>query len=264
MKKYEIEVQYIPIFKDNYIWLIINSIQKKVIAVDPGEASSLKYFLNSHHLTLEAILITHHHADHTQGIPELAKSYPEASIFGPKQNHITGLTNLVEEGDIIELSMLNDLISVLSIPGHTLDHLAYYLPGMIFCGDTLFSAGCGRVFEGTIEQMFSSLQRIAALPNETLIYCAHEYTLQNLKFAQVVEHGNQDIQQRMDEVIALINQNRATIPTHIGDEKKYNIFLRCQDPTIIKCVEQHVGRKLNNPVNVFEQLRKWKNALYIT
>lgn len=253
-----INIHYVPIFQDNYIWLIINEELNQTIAVDPGDAMPLIHYLTERKLQLNAILITHHHFDHTNGIKTLTKHFP-VNVYGPKHENIQGITHPVEEPDKLFFPFLSSPITVMNIPGHTLHHVAYHLPGLLFCGDTLFSAGCGRVFEGTIEQMFHSLQKIAALPNETKIFCAHEYTLQNLKFAQSVEPHNEKIRLKIKRVMAERQENKATLPTQIGDEKEINPFLRCHIKEVIERVNQHTGLTLNNPIDVFKYLREWKN-----
>lgn len=252
-------IDSIPIFNDNYIWLIINSIGKKAIAIDPGDAEPLRHYLQSNQLDLGAILITHHHPDHTQGVFALKREF-NMPIYGPKNEQITGLTHKVEEGDYIHVPSFDMAFNVLNIPGHTLDHIAYTLPGLLFCGDTLFSAGCGRLFEGTPQQMYHSLQKLAALPDKTKVFCAHEYTLQNLNFAQVVEPNNQWIQTKINQVIALRQDNRSTLPSSINEEKKINPFLRCEVKEVIESVENWVGFTLEDPVQVFKYLREWKDV----
>jgi hydroxyacylglutathione hydrolase len=254
-----ISIQYIPIFQDNYIWLIINTSQNRVIAVDPGDAMPLVNYLTENKLQLEAILITHHHFDHTNGIKALTDYYA-VDVYGPKHEIIQGVTHGVSEPDTISFSFLAPPFTVLDIPGHTLHHIAYWLPGLLFCGDTLFSAGCGRIFEGTVEQMYHSLQKIAALPDATKIFCTHEYTLKNLKFAQLVEPHNEKIQLKIQNAITMRNENRPTLPVLIGEEKEINPFLRCHIEEIIQSVEKHTGLTLNNPLEVFKYLREWKNG----
>lgn len=251
-------ILYIPIFNDNYIWLILDVTQTKVIAVDPGDAPPLLEYLKQNNLQLAAILITHHHGDHTGGVAELTRHYP-VPVYGPDNPVIPGITHPVKEADTLVFPFLECSLTVLETPGHTLDHIAYLCSDMLFCGDTLFSAGCGRVFEGTVEQMVNSLQKIAALPDETKIYCTHEYTLKNLQFAQVVEPHNQKIQDKMKDVIALRQANQPTLPSCLRDEKAINPFLRCDSKEIIDNVENYVGFKLHDTLDVFKYLREWKN-----
>lgn len=253
-------VDYLPIFENNYIWLLMNPIRDKVIAVDPGDASPLIDYLNVNQIKLEAILITHHHRDHTGGINELKKQY-DVRVYGPQRESIGGVTDYVTERSCIEFPFLETSFSILDIPGHTLGHIAYYVPGSLFCGDTLFSAGCGRLFEGTAEQMYRSLQKIAALPDDTKLYCTHEYTLQNLKFAQQVEPQNLDIQVKINHVQALRQANLPSLPALLSEEKKINPFLRCDVPEVVISAERYAGLKLNNAVDVFRTLREWKDRM---
>lgn len=258
MSSPNIQIDGVPIFADNYIWLILNRQQKKAIAIDPGDAKPLQDYLCAKQLKLEAILITHHHADHVGGILPLIQNRP-IPVYGPHNPTIRGLSHPIQEPDQFSLPFLPNPITVFNIPGHTLDHIAYYLPGMLFSGDTLFSAGCGRVFEGTMAQMFHSLQKIAALPNDTKIYCTHEYTLNNLQFAQKVEPDNLDIQHKITEVKKLRTENKPSVPTQLGDEKKINPFLRCHVPAVMSSVERQTGLTLRDPIIVFQYLREWKN-----
>jgi hydroxyacylglutathione hydrolase len=251
-------ISFVPILKDNYIWVIINASTQKVIAIDPGEAQPLEQFLQSNQLQLDCIWITHHHADHTQGLDALVKKHP-VPVYGSKRCPITLITHRVAEPDMLSFEMLNYPVQILDIPGHTIDHIAYYFPGVLFCGDTLFSAGCGRVFEGTMVQMYQSLQNIAALPDDTLIYCTHEYTLNNLKFATLVEPNNPNIPRKMIEATQQRKANLPTLPTRLSDEKLFNPFLRCHSEEIIKNVAQHGGVEYETPSAVFKQLREWKN-----
>lgn len=259
MNVQSMNIRSIPIFEDNYIWLIVDSNTKKVIAVDPGDADPLLYFLKKNELDLDAILITHHHFDHTHGIERLKRDY-NVAVYGPHNPKIIGLTHHVEAGDEIYRSSLDITLGVLNIPGHTLDHIAYTMPGVLFCGDTLFSAGCGRLFEGTPAQMYHSLQHLASLPDDTSVYCTHEYTLQNLKFAKAVEPNNQAIQNKLKQVIALRQTNQATLPSLLKDEKEMNPFLRCQEQDVIQAVEKKMGFKMADPVAVFKYLREWKDG----
>ena len=254
-----IECQFIPIFEDNYIWLIMASTAKRVIAVDPGDADPLLSFLKKRELELDAILITHHHFDHTHGIQMLKRAY-NVPVYGPNNPQIMGLTHHVKAGDVIHRPLLNITFGVLHIPGHTLDHIAYTLPGAVFCGDTLFSAGCGRLFEGTPAQMYHSLQQLANLADDTKVYCTHEYTLQNLQFAQTVEPNNQAIQEKLKQVIRLRQANQPSLPSVIKNEKEINPFLRCQEKDVIQAVEKNRGFKIDDPVDVFRYLRQWKDG----
>ena len=230
------KLDIIPIhaLKDNYIWMISHSDKKLAVVIDPGEAKPVLDILEQQELNLTAILVTHHHWDHTNGIAELLERYPVPVYRSPLDNKLV-------------ISELDLNFTILTIPGHTLDHIAFVGLGGVFCGDTLFCAGCGRVFEGTHEQMFESLQKLAQLPDETKIYCGHEYTQNNLKFAKTVEPNNAD----------LILQTK--VPSNIKLEKFTNPFLRCEIPEVHQAVENYCGKKLNTPVEVFRELRNWKD-----
>jgi len=259
MVNQRIIIDNIPIFKDNYIWILLNSEKNKVIAVDPGDAYPLIDYLTFNSVSLEAILITHHHHDHVGGIKELIEQY-DVKIYGPQNELIEGLTYPVAEGFCIEFPFLESWCQVIDVPGHTLGHIAYLLPGILFCGDTLFSAGCGRLFEGSAEQMYYSLQKIASLPSDTKLYCTHEYTLKNLQFANQVEPNNEAILRRIEQVTALRKQNKPSLPTTIKDELQVNPFLRCHVKEIELNAQRYVGEKLNRPVDVFRALRSWKDV----
>lgn len=249
----------IPAFKDNYIWLMRSHNQQYAAIVDPGDAAPVLEALKQYQATLSAILITHHHWDHTNGINQLLEHY-SVPVFGPANETIPGLTHPLKENDHIELPNLSLDLQVLDIPGHTKGHIAYYNQDSLFCGDTLFTAGCGRLFEGTAEQMLNSLTKLAALPGNTRVYCGHEYTQNNLGFAKAVEPENPDIAQRIAQVANLRAQNLPTVPSTIEEEKRTNPFLRCDIPAVINAVEQYAGHKLKNPVEVFVSLRKWKDG----
>ncbi|GEM74092.1 hydroxyacylglutathione hydrolase [Vibrio sagamiensis] len=249
-----IEIKSIPAFNDNYIWLIQNS-DGHCAVVDPGDAKPVLEYLKTHKLILEAILITHHHNDHIGGVPDLVHAFPHISVIGPKTEPIPTLTNPVEEGDKLEL--FGETFLVLGLPGHTLGHIGYVGDGKLFCGDVLFSAGCGRVFEGTLEQMYESLSKIAALPEETEVFCAHEYTASNIAFALAVEPDNEQLHQYRDEVNRLRARNRPTLPTTLRREKWVNPFLRTAHPEVIKSVANRLAH--HEPCAVFSALRQWKN-----
>ena len=201
------------------------------------------------------ILITHHHNDHIGGVPELVRQYPNVDVVGPAQEPIPTLTHPVDAGDQIEL--FDERFMVLGLPGHTLGHIGYVGDGKLFCGDVLFSAGCGRVFEGTMEQMFTSLSKLVALPEETEVYCAHEYTASNVAFAMAVEPDNEQLQIYRDEVIRLRGQGHSTLPSTLRREKWVNPFLRTQEPSIMKSVANRTEQ--TDALSIFTALREWKN-----
>ncbi|MFA5627878.1 MAG: hydroxyacylglutathione hydrolase [Thiohalomonadaceae bacterium] len=254
------EFLYIPAFADNYIWLASNPGARQVAIVDPGDATPVLTYLESHRLEPLAILITHHHLDHTGGIAELVARY-DTPVYGSAQEPIPGLTHPVKEGEQIHLPQLDLELTVMDIPGHTRGHVGYLGHDALFCGDTLFTAGCGRIFDGTPEQMHNSLNRIAALPEDTLVYCAHEYTADNLRFARVVEPDNQAILARIEKVAEYRAQNKATVPANLQEELMTNPFLRWDIPAVVLAAEEFAQRKLRNGAEVFATLRYWKDTL---
>ncbi|WP_394248017.1 hydroxyacylglutathione hydrolase [Vibrio profundi] len=247
-------IKSIPAFNDNYIWLIQNS-DRRCAVVDPGDAAPVLEYLQKHELTLDAILITHHHHDHIGGVPELVRQFPKVDVVGPRDEPIPTLTHPVEDGDQIEL--FDEVFLVLGLGGHTKGHIGYVGDAKLFCGDVLFSAGCGRIFEGTPAQMFDSLNKILALPQETEVYCAHEYTASNVAFALAVEPDNDLLHQYRDEVNRLRAQNKPTIPTTLRQEKWVNPFLRYTQPSVIKSVSNRTPQ--TDPLSIFTALREWKN-----
>ncbi|MEF1253661.1 hydroxyacylglutathione hydrolase [Vibrio sp. M260112] len=249
-----LNIKSIPAFNDNYIWLIENS-DRRCAVVDPGDATPVLTYLKEHELNLEAILITHHHNDHIGGVAELVRQFPSVDVVGPANEPVPTLTHAVDAGDQIEL--FDEIFFVLGLEGHTSGHIGYVGDGKLFCGDVLFSAGCGRVFEGTMEQMHNSLNKLAALPEETEVYCAHEYTTSNLAFALAVEPDNSQLQQYRDEVNRLRAQNKPTLPTTIRREKWINPFLRTDQPSVIRSVSNRTSQ--TDPLAIFTALREWKN-----
>lgn len=248
----------IPAFKDNYIWIVHDN--QHAIVVDPGDASPVISYLDKQHLKLIAILVTHHHRDHTGGIKDLFELY-NTPVYGPRREKIPCLTHPLDEGNIVEFKQLNFHLKVIDIPGHTLGHIAYLWHGGMFCGDTLFTCGCGKIFEGTPEQLHHSLQRLASLPDDTLVYCTHEYTEYNTPFAQICEPSNAALKQRVIDAEALRAQNKPTVPSTLRLEKATNPFLRCKEPEIIHHIEQQFGSKLsaNDEQAAFTALRKWRD-----
>ncbi|EAR54831.1 putative hydroxyacylglutathione hydrolase GloB [Photobacterium sp. SKA34] len=247
-------VKSIPAFNDNYIWLIHNK-DNHCVVVDPGDATPVLETIDKFGFTLDAILITHHHHDHIGGISELKRRFPSTKVVGPVNEPIPGLTQPVEDGDQVDI--FGERFMVLSVPGHTLGHVAYVGDEKLFCGDTLFSAGCGRLFEGTPAQMFNSLQKIATLPDETEVFCAHEYTASNLAFALVAEQGNPHLQQYRDKVIRLRANGKSTLPSTLSQEKRINPFLRCDQPSIKRSVADKAYD--NSDLETFAALRRWKD-----
>jgi hydroxyacylglutathione hydrolase len=251
-----ITIQPLSAFTDNYIWVLRQASQDCVV-VDPGDSVPVLDFLAKQQYNLSAILLTHHHADHTGGVDDLLQRYPQCRVFALNDGAIAQVTDSVSDGQTITVPGLDVKFTVMAIPGHTLDHVAYYSKPYLFCGDTLFLGGCGRVFEGTMPQMYASLRRLTALPDETLVYCAHEYTAQNLLFAKHVEPDNHVIDERLANVNALGKQ--CTIPASLALEKRSNPFLRCELPSVIDAASRHSGKELASPEAVFAELRAWKD-----
>jgi hydroxyacylglutathione hydrolase len=247
-------IKSIPAFSDNYIWLIQN-IDQRCAIVDPGDASPVLEYLTKHKFELEIILITHHHQDHTGGVSDLIRKYPNCKIIGPAKEPIPTLTTQVKEGDTIDL--FGNTFLVLDLPGHTLGHIGYVGDGKLFCGDVIFAAGCGRVFEGTFNQMFESINKLAELDLDTEVYCAHEYTLSNVEFALTIEPNNPYLNAYKDEVNRLRDQNLPTLPTTLLQEKRINPFLRCQEETVIQAVLHRTQD--TSRIAIFSALREWKN-----
>jgi hydroxyacylglutathione hydrolase len=251
----------IPIsaFKDNYIWLLVNSANQYCAIIDPGDAEPVIDYIQKEKLLPCAILITHHHHDHSGGVLALKKKYSAIPVYGPSLESIAGVDHKVAENDVVSLAQLGLKLIVYDIPGHTRGHVAYYGNEMVFCGDTLFAAGCGRLFEGTANQMVQSLSKIRNLPDNTLIYCAHEYTAANLRFAELVEPENQAIQERKKNVAQQMAQQIPTLPSQLLLEKMTNPFLRCHKSAVINAVQSQSQETSTDPVKIFQALRAWKD-----
>jgi hydroxyacylglutathione hydrolase len=252
-------VLHVRAFEDNYIWVIRGNSRTKAALVDPGDAAPVLAALPSLGITPVAILCTHHHGDHVGGIAELLRHFPGLPVYGPAHEPIDALTHPLLDGAELRLPELGLNLRVLEVPGHTRGHIAYFGHGWLFCGDTLFSAGCGRLFEGTAAQMLTSLTRLAALPGETQVYCAHEYTLANLRFAQTVEPNNADIASYRREVEALRARDEPTVPSTLEREMRINPFLRTAIPEVHAMIEKHAGIALPDSVSVFAAVRRWKD-----
>lgn len=250
------EIVPLPALRDNYIWAI-NSGESCVI-VDPGEASPVFDYLATSGRQLTAILITHHHEDHKAGANELSQN-TGARVWGPSSPLIPEVQHALEGGEEFCLPGITLPVQVLSVPGHTQEHLAYLLGNALFCGDTLFGAGCGRLLGGSAEQLHASLKRLARLPLDTLIYCAHEYTLGNLRFAQAVEPGNQTITERRTRCEKLRQENSPSLPSTLSEELGTNPFLRVSHPEIRKACETRTGAIQETDEAVFKVLRGWKD-----
>ena len=248
------EVLLIPAFNDNYIWLLVRD--GRAAVVDPGDATPVIARLEALQLQLDAVLVTHHHADHQGGVAELIERW-HPRVFGPDQESITGCSDPLSGGE--KITVLGQTVDVIPVGGHTRGHIAYHVPGAVFCGDTLFGAGCGRLFEGTPAQMCASLARLVALPDETKIYCAHEYTETNLRFALAVEPQSAALRERAERVARMRAAGLPTIPSTLREEKATNPFLRCGEPAVIAAARAH-GAVDASPVAIFAAIRGWRNS----
>jgi hydroxyacylglutathione hydrolase len=249
----------LPAFQDNYLWVLHDG--QRALVVDPGDAQPVLACLQREHLQLDAILVTHHHPDHIGGLDAL-RDATGAPVYGPARERIPEpLTRLVEGDSVTALGLT---FRVIDVPGHTAGHIAYYCPDvdgtpLLFCGDTLFSGGCGRLFEGTPAQMLASLDKLAALPGATRVCCTHEYTLSNLKFARAVEPGNAELLHYVQRCEGLRASNLPTLPSTIAQEQQINPFLRARVPAVAQAARAHDGATPPDTVGVFATLRHWKN-----
>ena len=257
------EVIPIPAFKDNYLWLVVNRLNQNCLVVDPGSAEPIFEYIKRHKLNLTAVLVTHNHWDHVNGIPDLCNQFSNIDVYGPAKEDIDSVTIPLSGNEEIYLSAIGLTFSVLSVPGHTHGHIAYLNTGMeqpvLFCGDTIFSSGCGRLFNGTIEQLFASLNVLRRLSPATLVYCAHEYTLKNIAFAKAVEPKNEGLKAREAEVKGLLSSGKPTLPTTMGTELMVNPFLRLANPVVRTSAEQFAGHKVSSSLEVLQVLRAWKD-----
>lgn len=252
----------LPAFSDNYIWALSLPDSSSVVVVDPGDAQVVLDYLKENNLQLSAILVTHHHPDHTGGISKIQQSLSQPiSVYGPENSPFSGITNPLKHKDVINLDGV--ALEVLSTPGHTLDHICYYSEQgdkpQLFCGDTLFLAGCGRLFEGTPSQMLAAMKLLQSLPPSTEVYCTHEYSLANLAFANEVEPSNQQLHKATAKCKALREQNKPTLPSSIAQEIAINPFMRTNSDELRHSVEKFSGATLPEEVELFASLREWKN-----
>lgn len=260
-------IDAISAFRDNYIWVIRapqetsatqDSAPEPCVIVDPGDAKPVLAWLQAHQCKPEAILLTHHHWDHSGGVADILAHYP-CPVYSGQASDVDSVSKCLQEGEQLSLLGGDLVLEVIDCPGHTLDHIAFVNPALAFVGDTLFAAGCGRMFEGEAQQFYHSLQKIAQLPADCKIYCAHEYTAANLAFAAAVEPDNLAIQQRIATVQEQREQGQATVPSELACEHATNPFLRCHLPSVQHAAEQHSQKSLKTPADVFAVIRQWKD-----
>lgn len=253
-----LKIHPIPAFVDNYIWAIYD--KNSCVVVDPGDASEVRSFLNAHDLTLTDILITHHHHDHTGGVVQLISMYPDVQVFGPHNKRIAGIKTHVKEGDQVSLFDEQLLLEVMEVPGHTLDHIAYFNHTWVFCGDTLFSAGCGRMFEGEPKMYWNSLRKLKQLNDETKVFCTHEYTLANLAFALHIDSDNAELSDYRAWAAGQRNSFLPTLPTDIKTQKRINPFLRCDDESFVATLKGKLDLSDHAADTVFAACRLAKDT----
>tara|TARA_R110001606_G_scaffold395213_2_gene567167 strand:+ start:62479 stop:63249 length:771 start_codon:yes stop_codon:yes gene_type:complete len=251
-------IKAVPAFNDNYIWFIQEPDSKMLLIVDPGDAEPVIEAIERQQLKPVALLITHHHSDHIAGIDKLVNHY-KIPVYGPKYEAIPYLTHPLSACKDLTINSIFPSITVLDVPGHTNGHIAFLIDGNLFCGDTLFGAGCGRLLGGTAKQLHTSLQLIASLPEQTKIFCAHEYTQANLRFAAIVEPNNTKIRQRILDTDTLRINGESSVPSLLSVELKTNPFLRCLDPDVIQAAQHFSGHQLHSSEAVFTALRLWKD-----
>ena len=255
-----IKIEPIKAFSDNYIWLVTTN--EGLLVVDPGDAAPVESYLKDNNMSLSNILITHHHFDHTGGVKKLSETNNNLDVYGPTNSIFDGINKELKDGD--KINILGIDFSIIEVPGHTLDHIAFFAENdgnpFLFCGDTLFAGGCGRIFEGTYEQMFESLSKLSELPLNTKVYCGHEYTLSNLSFALKVDKSNNILQVRYTDCIEARNNDIPTIPSTLELEMQTNPFLRHDQKDIQECIMQK-NDYLEDPNNmeIFKALREWKD-----
>ncbi|MEN1727193.1 MAG: hydroxyacylglutathione hydrolase [Pseudomonadota bacterium] len=251
-------IEAIPILQNNYVWALHDG--EHAVLVDPGRAEPALDWLQSRALQLTGLLITHHHWDHTDGVDEILEAHP-VPVYGPSDDRITQVDHPVDEGVQVHLERPNITLDVLSVPGHTSIHLAFVGRDFVLCGDTLFSAGCGRLFEGTPEQMQASLDKLARLPGSTRVFCTHEYTLDNCGFALQVEPDNVDLIARAKQVRQWRSEGKISLPSTIGDERKFNPFLRTREPAVIQAALKRDPEAGVEPAQVLATIRRWKDQI---
>jgi len=252
-----IQIEPIKAFTDNYIWAVHDG--RHCVIVDPGEASGALDFLERHELSLCGLMLTHHHHDHVGGVDEIRARH-DAPAWGPDDRRMPENLQVVSEDQQVTIEELDLTFKVMETPGHTTSHIAFFGHGLLFCGDTLFSAGCGRLFEGTPAQMQHSIDKFAALPDSTRVYCAHEYTESNCNFARQVEPRNAALAERCNRVEELRRRDRITLPSTIGAEKAFNPFMRTRESAVVKAAQLREPDQADSPEGVFGVIRRWKDA----
>ncbi len=257
-----LHIEPVKAFQDNYLWVVHRSGSKQAVVVDPGDAAPVQAYLQQQGLQLAGILLTHHHADHIGGVDALLRHWP-VPVYGPDTVKIPQVTHPQEDGDLVDV--LGLALQVMTVPGHTLDHIAYFACDaeggpLVFCGDTLFAGGCGRMFEGTAPMMYASLHKLAQLPAATRVFCTHEYTLSNLNFAKAVLKELPALTARIASEQLKRAQNQPTVPSSIALELATNPFLRCEDPEVLAALVTHQGTIERDPAQVFGALRRWKDG----
>ncbi len=257
-----ITVTPLPAFSDNYIWCLQARDSNHVVIIDPGDAQPVLTYLQAEQRIPVAILITHHHWDHISGIKTLLETYPDLPVYGPAREAIPAMRYPLTHGDRVQIDALDINLQVIDVPGHTAGHIAYYCPGYLFCGDTLFANGCGKIFDGTLDQLADSLEKLAQLPAETRIYCTHEYTLDNIGFARWVEPDNPELLKREQREKQRRKQGHPTLPSTLALELKTNPFLRTQQPAVMTAASRQAGKPLQTHREIFAVLRRWKDTEY--
>jgi hydroxyacylglutathione hydrolase len=253
-----LQIWPIRVFSDNYVWVLERDGSPQVAVVDPGEAGPVLETLSERDLVVGVVLVTHHHGDHVGGLREIVREF-HPDVYGSAAESVSKVDHPVHDRDRIHLAQLDLHLGVVDLSGHTSGHVGYLGDGFAFVGDTLFGGGCGRIFEGTVEQMYRSLTRLTTLPPETEIYCAHEYTLTNLRFAREVEPDNLALAERLAEAEAVRAEDRPTVPSTIALELDSNPFLRCFEPAVVAAAQERADRALQSDIEVFSVLRTWKD-----
>jgi hydroxyacylglutathione hydrolase len=254
-----LEIRPVRVLDDNYAWIVGPHRGSFAVAVDPGQAAPVAAALARRSQRLAAILLTHHHSDHVSGVLELVAE-TAVPVYGPRRDAIPTVDHPVGDGDRIEVPDAELALEVLHVPGHTAGHVAYFGHGLVFTGDTLFGGGCGRLFEGTALELLGSLRRLAALPPSTEVYCGHEYTVANLRFAAEIEPANLALTTRLADATRRVERSEPTLPSTVAEERATNPFLRCTEPEVVAATQRHAGRSLGDEVEVFAALRRWKDG----